>query len=81
VEAFGGAIWGLDVSVQDTSFTNNSAGTDGGAVFIPPDGLLVVAESTFEANAGSKISLCSPSIYADLVLQHSFSQHIDRLKH
>jgi predicted outer membrane repeat protein len=69
VEAFGGAIWGLDVSVQDTSFIGNSAGIDGGAVFIPPDGLLAVAGSTFEANAGSnKSSLCSLSIYAQLVL-------------
>jgi predicted outer membrane repeat protein len=58
VDLFGGAIWGLDVSVQDTSFTGNSAGTDGGAVFVPPGGLLVVAGSSFEANAGSKISLC-----------------------
>jgi hypothetical protein len=56
------------VSVQDSSFTGNSAGTDGGAVFIPPGGLLAVAASTFEANAGSRISLRDPCIYADLVL-------------
>eukprot|EP00953_Heterococcus_sp_UTEX-ZZ885_P012556 7203-Heterococcus_DN1.PRE.2 len=54
VDLLGGAIWGLDVDVQGTSFTGNSAGSDGGAVFVPPGGLLTVAGSTFEANTGEQ---------------------------
>jgi predicted outer membrane repeat protein len=53
VSLFGGAIWGLDVSVQDTTFTGNSAGSDGGAVFVFEGGQLFLAGSTFKANTGN----------------------------
>jgi predicted outer membrane repeat protein len=73
VDLFGGVIWGLDVSVQDTTFKGNSAGTDGGAVFVPPDGILAVTISTFEANTGSKSSLPASALapYMQRLAQHS----------
>jgi hypothetical protein len=49
----GGALIGLDLTVTDTVFEGNgNNGTDGGAIYVPPGGVLTVTGGRFEANTG-----------------------------